>query len=521
MNPHFPALAAGLVVGFALARATGFLERRRALKKARLEGEDCLHQAEEAAEKQREAASFHLKNQERRIAEPFQAELRASKQKISELQSQTDKRAYTIRLKNAERARNAGRLQAESAALSKQNQELENRIQSLSARPAERKERLLQALESRFSLNREAIKKPIAKQTLEKFSAAAASRTEKWERDQESALEKTALFHLHCALCRFAAPYCPEKGIEKVSFHSLKHLKRTIGPDRAFLAGLETECGVDAAVHEEELSVSVMGIDPVRRELGRRVLKEMSRMRSLNPAFIKKLVEKTKKGLFQQIKRDGAAVCRRLNIEAPAPMRNMLGSLRYRYSFAQNQHFHCEEAGALCGLLSAEAGLSQEKGRRAGLFHDIGKAMDHSIEGNHAVIGADFIEKHGEAEDVTHAVRAHHHDVSPGTALAYLVIAADALSGARPGARRFTEDSYAKKMERLEAIAGSFQNIKDAYIMSAGREMRIVVDNKKVSDREALLLSRKAAEKIERECAYPGLIKVTVVRKSEVAAFVN
>lgn len=147
--------------------------------------------------------------------------------------------------------------------------------------------------------------------------------------------------------------------------------------------------------------------------------------------------------------------------------------------------------------------------------------MDHSIEGNHAVIGADFIEKHGEAADITHAVRAHHHDVPPESALAYLVIAADALSGARPGARRFTEDSYAKKMERLEAIADSFKNIKDAYIMSAGREMRIIVDNQKVSDREALLLSRKAAEKIERECAYPGLIKVTVVRRSEVIASVS
>jgi len=162
--------------------------------------------------------------------------------------------------------------------------------------------------------------------------------------------------------------------------------------------------------------------------------------------------------------------------------------------------------------------LPVRPGQRAGMCHDIGKAMDHSIEGNHAVIGAEFLSKYGEREDILHPVRAHHHDEQPSTPLAYLVIVADSISGSRPGARRFTEDSYNQKMASLERIIDSFDYIEDAYIMSAGREMRVIVDNKKVSDKKALELSRQIARKIERECSYPGLIKVTVVLHSEKVA---
>jgi len=193
----------------------------------------------------------------------------------------------------------------------------------------------------------------------------------------------------------------------------------------------------------------------------------------------------------------------------------MTSALRYRYSFAQNQHFHCEEVGWLCGLLDSELRESGEgvlKARRAGMLHDIGKVMDHSQDGGHAVIGADFIKKHGEQADIVYAVRAHHYDVSPEHQLDFLVIAADALSGARPGARRSTEDSYNQKVLALEKIGRSFRGVQDTYIMNAGREIRVIVDSTQVNDRQALDLSKKIAEKIEEECSYPGWIKVTVVR---------
>lgn len=197
----------------------------------------------------------------------------------------------------------------------------------------------------------------------------------------------------------------------------------------------------------------------------------------------------------------------------------MLGALRYRYSFAQNQHFHVAEVGWLCGLLSSELGLSIPHGRRAGILHDIGKAMDHAKEGGHAVIGADFIKQHGEGPEVVHAVRAHHYDEQPSTDLAFLTIAADAISGARPGARRSTIDSYTQKMADLEKIGSSFDGVMATYILSAGREVRVLVDGAHIDDHKALQLSKDIAQKIEEECNYPGLIKVTVVRETHAVEY--
>lgn len=192
----------------------------------------------------------------------------------------------------------------------------------------------------------------------------------------------------------------------------------------------------------------------------------------------------------------------------------MMGSLRFRYSFTQNQYFHCGEVGWLCGLLSSELGMDIKIGKRSGVLHDIGKSMDHAIEGGHAVIGANFIAKRGESPEVVHNVRAHHYDETPNSVHAFLVIAADAMSGGRPGARRSTLESYAQKITELQEIARSFEGVTDCFVLSGGRECRVYVNNKKISDRDALGLSMKIAAKIEKECNYPGQIKVVVVRET-------
>ena len=193
----------------------------------------------------------------------------------------------------------------------------------------------------------------------------------------------------------------------------------------------------------------------------------------------------------------------------------MMGSLRFRYSFTQNQYFHCAEVGWLCGLLAAELrGVDIKKARRSGVLHDLGKAMDHELEGGHAVIGADFILKRNEAPDIVHAVKSHHYDEQPSSDMAFLVIAADAISGARPGARRSTIESYNQKVTELEAIARSFEGVTDCYILSGGREVRVLVNSRKVDDQSALKMSQQMAEKIETECNYPGQIKVVIVRET-------
>ncbi|MCB0422634.1 MAG: HDIG domain-containing protein, partial [Bdellovibrionales bacterium] len=279
-------------------------------------------------------------------------------------------------------------------------------------------------------------------------------------------------------------------------------------------------CGVDLIFDEKNMTLSVSGFDPVRRELARASMEKMMHDKDLNPQRIESLIEKTKKDLFKKIRKSGETFAKELHLENMSPeIKNTMGALMYRYSFSQNQYFHCTEVGYLCGMLSSELGLSLKDGRRAGGLHDIGKSMDHSIDGGHAVIGADFIEKHGEAEHIVHAVRAHHFDETPSTELAYLVIAADAISGARPGARRSTANTYMQKMEDLEVAASSFQEVIDTLILSAGREVRVHVDGEKVKDLEAMHLSKKIAQKIERDCSYPGTIKVTVVRKTQAVEY--
>lgn len=340
--------------------------------------------------------------------------------------------------------------------------------------------------------------------------------TETFEQDAEKNAERV----IANVIGRFARPYCPERGIGNVDLINRDIMLRTLGPERGFLREIEKLCGVDIHVHEEVFYASVLGFDPVRRELGRASLERLVADRHPELNKISRMVASVKTELFKKIRNDGLKVAAELGAQnLHDEIKNMMGALRYRYSFAQNQHFHCAEVGWLCGLLSAELGLSVKDGKRAGLLHDIGKAMDHSIDGGHAVIGADFIQKHGEADPIVHAVRAHHHDEPPSTDLAYLVIAADAISGARPGARRSTMDSYNQKMADLEKIGNSFPGVLSTYILSAGREVRVIVDAHQVNDHEALRLSQQIAKRIEEELSYPGLIKVTVVRETQAVQY--
>ncbi len=365
------------------------------------------------------------------------------------------------------------------------------------------------------------IKTNLATKIMNESKSKQVKLAQEFEEDVERNSERTAKKVLDIALNRFIRPYCAERGIQYVSLKNEKTKDKVFGPDKANLQIIEKECGVDLIYKEEMNSLSVSGFDPARRELARASLEKIVTERHVDEKRIKSIIHNTKKSLFKKIKVDGTKLFKSLNLKGvDSKIVNMMGALRYRYSYAQNQYFHCSEVGFLCGLLSAELGMSVQNGRRAGVLHDIGKAMDHSIDGGHAVIGADFIEKNGEESQIVHAVRAHHYDVQPEDPLCYLVIAADALSGARPGARRSTADAYMQKMGQLEEIGNSFKEVIDTFIMSAGREVRVQVDSRRVDDLQAVSLSKSVAKKIEEQCNYPGLIKVTVVRKivaSEVA----
>jgi ribonuclease Y len=244
-----------------------------------------------------------------------------------------------------------------------------------------------------------------------------------------------------------------------------------------------------------------------------RILKEK---KTVNTQFIKEKAEHIKRELFALIKRDGDAIAKELGLQGLHPeIRQMMGSLRYRYSFTQNQYFHCAEVGWLCGVLAQEMGnVDPRKAKRSGMLHDLGKSMDHAMDGGHAMIGANFIEARNEAADVIHAVRAHHFDETPSTDMAFLVIAADAISGARPGARRSTMENYQQKVTELDSIARSFDGVTDCYVLSGGRELRVMVNGKRIDDLGAMKMGREIATRLENECNYPGQIKVVVVRET-------
>lgn len=375
-------------------------------------------------------------------------------------------------------------------------------------------------LEGWSSANRVELLEPLVQRQVEDGILHARKRYQMWEEDTKLRAEQMARQTLASCLSRFPRSYCPERGIGIVAIPNESVYRRLTDDDRRVLRKMGELCGVDVSITENK-TLAVSGFDPVRRELTTRCLEKVVANRGeLTDRRLEEIVESTKRDLFKRIETDGRTIAEELGQGNLHPeIQKMLGSLRYRYSYAQNQYFHVGEVGWLAGLLASEIGDSAKDGRRAGLLHDVGKAMDHSIEGGHAVIGADFIQNHGEAPHIVHAVRAHHFEEQPGTDLAFLVIAADAISGARPGARRSTVTAYNQKMEALETIGDQVPGVVRTLVFNAGREVRLIVNAHKVSDRKALDLCQTVAKKIEDELAYPGSIKVVVVRETVAEAF--
>lgn len=294
------------------------------------------------------------------------------------------------------------------------------------------------------------------------------------------------------------------------------------------IKAIEAVTGCDILIDENPeperlFNIQVIGYDPVRRELTRRLFerlfKEIDKTnRPLAADFIAKTGENFKTELLRQIKKDGDNIAKELGFQNLHPeIKQVLGSLRYRYSYTQNQFFHVAEVGWFASMLAAEIKADIKKSKRAGLLHDLGKALDHQFDGSHAVIGADFIAERGEDPEVIHAVRAHHYDVQPDNPMDFLVIAADAISGGRPGARRSTMETYTQKVTGLQEISKRFAGVTDVFVLNGGRECRVHVNSRQVDDLQAMGIAEKIAKTIEDEMQYPGQIKVVVVRETIVS----
>jgi ribonuclease Y len=330
---------------------------------------------------------------------------------------------------------------------------------------------------------------------------------------QETAHRKAQMI-IASAVQRYAGDYVSEHTVSAVELPSEDMKGRIIGREGRNIRALEAATGVDLIIDDTPETVILSAYSPLRREVAKRSLERLISDGRIHPARIEDIVKKVEKEMEVQIREIGEQATFDLGVHGIHPeIVRLLGQLKFRTSFTQNVLQHSLEVAFLCGIMAAELGLDVKKAKRAGLLHDLGKAVDHEVEGPHAVIGADIAKKYNESSEIVNAIAAHHEDVPPKTVLAVLVQAADSLSGARPGARKELLESYVKRLEELEGIATGFAGVSRAFAIQAGREVRVMVDCDAVNDDQVYLLSKDIAKQIEEKMTYPGQIRVTVIRE--------
>jgi ribonuclease Y len=338
--------------------------------------------------------------------------------------------------------------------------------------------------------------------------------------DARETAKRKAQEILSLAIKRYAGEYVAEKTVSVVNLPNDEMKGRIIGREGRNIRAIEAATGVDLIIDDTPEAVVLSCFDPIRREVARVSLARLMDDGRIHPARIEEIVSKVTKEIEVGIKEAGEQATFDIGVHGiHSELVKLIGRLKYRSSYAQNVLQHSKEVSFLCGVMASELGLNVKRAKRAGLLHDIGKAVDHEVEGPHASIGADLAKKYGESNEVIHAIAAHHEEVPPGTTLAILVQAADALSGARPGARQEMLESYVKRLEDLEKIAKSFNGVSKCYAIQAGREIRIMVEGDSVGDNQAFTLARDIAKKIEKELTYPGQIKVTVIRETRAVEY--
>ncbi|MCM2358915.1 MAG: ribonuclease Y [Geobacteraceae bacterium] len=343
----------------------------------------------------------------------------------------------------------------------------------------------------------------------------AAKRIKAIEEEARETADKKSKEIIALAIQRYAGEYVAERTVSVVALPSDEMKGRIIGREGRNIRALEAATGIDLIIDDTPEAVILSGFNPVRREVAKIALEKLIADGRIHPGRIEEVVAKAAEEVEQAIKEAGDQAAFDLGVHGIHPeILKLIGRLKYRTSYSQNVYQHSLEVAFLCGIMAAELGINVKQAKRAGLLHDLGKAVDHEVEGSHAVIGAELARKYGESPKIVHAIMAHHEDEKPETVLAVLVQAADALSGARPGARREMMETYVKRLEDLERIASSFAGVLNSFAIQAGREIRVMVSSEDVSDERAVVLAKDVAKKIEAEMTYPGQIKVNVIRET-------
>jgi len=492
----------------------GYLLRRYLAEKKIQDAEDkakfILEKANKEIQDRRREVELEAKDLMFRLRQDFENETKQRRQELTDLEKRFTQKEMNLdrRLELLEKKEKD--LEAKTKDFSRQEENLKAKEGQLYNLIAEEKERLQKI----SSLSPEEAKQILLTRIGEELNAEKASLIKKQEEELRFQANKLATDIISLAIQRYAADYAAETTISLVNLPNDEMKGRVIGREGRNIRALEMATGVDVIIDDTPESVVISSFDPIRREVARLSLEKLISDGRIHPARIEEVVVKTRKDLEEQIQQKGEAACFELGVEGLRPeLIKLLGRLNFRTSFGQNALQHSIEVAYFLGVMASELGADWRLARRIGLLHDIGKAVDQQQEGTHARIGASLAKKYGESSEVIHAIESHHEEQVPLTVYAILAVAADAISAARPGARKETLEAYIKRLEKLETIANLFKGVEKSYAIQAGREIRVIVEPQRINDSDATNLSREIKKKIEEGLEYPGQIKVTVIRE--------
>jgi len=505
-------LVVGVLVGYLIRKK--YAETKVGLAESL--AQKIIDAAKKEAEAIKKEAKLQAKDELYRNKADFEKETRDRRSELHNLEKRLMQKEESLDKK-------LDLLDQKEMTISKKERSMENQERSL----IEKEKRYNQLLEDQkvmlekiSGISSEDAKKLLMQSMENEARHEAAKSIRKIEEETKEKADKMAKNILSLAVQRYAADYVAESTVSIVNLPNEEMKGRIIGREGRNIRAIEAATGIDIIIDDTPEAVLLSGFDPVKREVARISLERLITDGRIHPARIEEIVEKVQQEMEVAIREAGEQGAFDVGVHRVNPeLIRCLGKLKYRTSYDQNVLQHSLEVAFFTGIMASELGLNVKQAKRAGLFHDIGKALDHEIEGSHAVIGADLARKYGESPEIIHAVAAHHDDEKPQTVLAVLVQAADALSAARPGARREMLVTYVKHLKDLEEISSSFPGVSKSYAVQAGREIRIIVESKEVSDDDIMMLSRDIARKIESTLTYPGQIKVTVIRETRAVEY--
>ena len=506
-----------VLVAAAVAGALGFYlggENRKRTAEAKIgsaeeEAKRIVNDAIKAAEQKRKETIIEAKDEAFKLKSDADKEIKDRRAEITRQERRIDQKEEALDKRTAQMERKEEDLKRRSETVEARLDELEQ----LKLRQTEK-------LETIAAMSKEDARAVLLKQVDDELTHEKAMKISAYQANMKDECDNLARELIGQAIARCAADATSEATVSVVPLPSDEMKGRIIGREGRNIRALETATGCDLIIDDTPDAITLSSFDQTRREVARMALERLIADGRIHPARIEETVDKCRRELEIQMKREGDKAVMELGIHSLHPdLVKLIGRLKYRTSFGQNVLSHSLEVAWLAGLMAGELGVNVQLARRAGLLHDIGKALDHEIEGSHVQIGVDICKKYRENPQVIHAIEAHHGDVEPKTTLAFIIMAADAISAARPGARRENMESYIKRLETLEALCNGFEGVESSYAVQAGREVRILVQPDKVSDDEVILLARNVAKKIENELDYPGQIKVSVIRESRATEY--